>query len=89
MESRIAANYNDATQLGRVARGQYGAHGRLHIVALEILPFLCLKCGKLPAGLAGTIQAQMVDEGRQKPQRIEQKLLLCCSDVLTVEKGGA
>ncbi len=36
MESRIAANYNDATQLGRVARGQYGAHGRLHIVALEI-----------------------------------------------------
>jgi len=26
----------------------------------------------LPAGLAGTIQAQIVDEERQKPQQIEE-----------------
>ena len=51
MESRIAANYNDATQLGRVARGQYGAHGRLHIVALEILPFCASNAGNCPQDL--------------------------------------
>jgi hypothetical protein len=34
--------------------------------------FLCLKWGKLPAGLAGTIQAQIVDGERQKPQQIQE-----------------
>jgi hypothetical protein len=43
-----------------------------HASVLHKSSFLCLKCGKLPAGLAGTIQAQIVDEEWQKPQQIEE-----------------
>jgi hypothetical protein len=35
-------------------------------------PFCASNADKLPAGLAGTIQAQIVDEERQKPQQIEE-----------------
>jgi hypothetical protein len=40
----------------------------------------CLKCEKLPAGLAGTIQAQMVD-GMAKSATNREKLLLSCGDL--------
>jgi hypothetical protein len=43
-----------------------------HVSVLHKSSFLCLKCGKLPAGLAGTIQAQIVDEEWQKLQQIEE-----------------
>ena len=43
-----------------------------HASVLHKSSFLCLKFGKLPAGLAGTIQAQIVDEEWQKPQQIEE-----------------
>ena len=43
-----------------------------HASVLHKSSFLCLKRGKLPPGLAGTIQAQIVDEEWQKPQQIEE-----------------
>jgi len=54
-----------------------------HASVLHKSSFLCRKFGKLPAGLAGTIQAQIVDEEWQKPQQIEESYcfpaeMSCC-----------
>src|ERR1700679_2633356 len=43
-----------------------------HASVLHGLSFLCLQCGNCRAGLAGTIQAQIVDEEWQKPQQIQE-----------------
>jgi len=43
-----------------------------HASALHKSSSQCLKCEKIAAGLAGTIQAQIVDEEWQKPQQIEE-----------------
>src|SRR5260370_29785123 len=47
-----------------------------HASVLHGFSFLCLQCGNCRAGLAGTIQAQIVDEERQKPQQIEESYRL-------------
>jgi hypothetical protein len=51
-----------------------------HASVLHKSSFLCRKFGKLPAGLAGTIQAQIVD-GMAKTATNRGKLLLSCGDV--------
>jgi hypothetical protein len=43
-----------------------------HASVLHGVSFLSLQCGNCRAGLAGTIQAQIVDEEWQKPQQIEE-----------------
>ena len=54
-----------------------------HASVLHKSSFQCLKREKLLAGLAGTIQAQIVDEEWQKPQQIEESYrfpaeMSCC-----------
>ena|SRR5713226_883432 len=43
-----------------------------HASVLHGFSFLCLKYGNCLTGFVGTIQAQIVDEERQKPQQIEE-----------------
>ena len=43
-----------------------------HASVLHGFSFLCLQCGNCLAGLAGTIQEQIVDEEWRQPQQIEE-----------------
>jgi hypothetical protein len=43
-----------------------------HASVLHGFSFLCLQCGNCRAGLAGTIQEQIVDEEWRQPQQIEE-----------------
>ena len=46
-----------------------------HASVLHGFSFRCLQCGNRRAGLAGTIQEQIVDEEWRQPQQIEES---CC-----------
>ena len=41
-----------------------------HASVLHGFSFLCLRCGNCLAGFVGTIQEEIVDEGRRQPQQM-------------------
>src|SRR6266852_3454897 len=60
-----------------------------HASVLHGFSFLCLQCGKRLAGLAGTIQEQIVDEEWRQPQQIEESYCFPAAIARTQHNGAA